>query len=222
MKNAPIKEVVLEIILDNSVQQLPDYTILLNQMANEVKKHYPNISPMPGSRIPFGFMEPIIRHRLMDDEQNNLLNFGENVISVNTLSYKGFTQFKKLMTFALDRYFKLIPNPIIKRIGLRYVNAIEDGRLGSNDIFSFNVTDPLNDNPISYETVHIYKYGESTMTLRHSKGIVKEDTYVLDLDYFSVPNKTLSIEEMNQWIEQAHSKIEEVFLNSFKDGYLNG
>lgn len=218
ISNAPIKEVVLELIIDNTNQPVVDYTILLSQLANEVKANFPKILPMPGSRFPIGFPEPIVRHRISDDTEKNLMNLGENVISINTLEYESFTKFKKLINNIIKKYFVLLQNYTVKRIGLRYVNVVENGKIG--DVFSFQVPNPLTDNSKSFEVVHLYQYDDDTMSLRHNKGVLSPDAFVLDLDYYCNPNNQLTIEELDIWIEKAHEKIELAFNKSFKDGYL--
>jgi len=154
-------------------------------------------------------------------EENNLtLEFGE---------YSSFQDFFSKIKLVLDTLFKIFPDIISTRVGLRYVNQIKineedpfdlskyinENLIKSLDFFGTNP--PLSRYICSTEIKEldfnmIFKFGISN-SLYPSKIIKKE--FVLDYDCFTLD--TLEKEDILRSIEKFHKKIKEFFEKSIKN-----
>lgn len=224
LKNPPVKEVVFEILLENPTEESTDYSIILNELFTKISKSFPTLTSLPGAKIPLGFPEPIIRHRISSQDGKSLVNVGENIISVNSLDYSTFTDFKKLVSEVLKAFEVVFPQPVIKRLGLRYVNIIDGStNLDRTNILKFELTSPLTEKTASKDSLFVYKYvNGNKLNLRYIEGILQKETDIaLDFDFYQSPNKKLTEDEIKTWIEIAHTEIEAAFLNSFKKEFLD-
>jgi uncharacterized protein (TIGR04255 family) len=111
------------------------------------------------------------------------------------------------------------------RLGLRYINRIEDEQLKKrgisffiNEELSSPVGGPLGSNLISSISELRLRERESTMVLRH--GLIEEATYLLDLDHFSDERREFDPDEIVGRIQKFHALIERVFVWSLSERYL--
>ncbi len=221
IKNAPLKEALLEVILSPDKTEALDYSLLVNELYQKLIKAYPTLIPLPGATFPFGFPDPIVRHRFTDSKNTKLVNIGEQVISINSIKYIGFTEFKDDIKYVLKEYLSSFKQYQIKRIGLRYINVIDTNGQKEERIFRNFAPNPLTKKTSASEFVNIYKYEEANaMNYRQSLNVIGDKQASLDLDYYKVFNQQLTTKEILDWVENAHSVIEDAFLNSFVEGYL--
>lgn len=221
IKNSPLKEALVEIIFAPDKTEARDYSLVVNDLYQRLAKEYPTLTPLPGASFPFGFPEPVARHRFTDTKEKRLVNLGENVISINSIRYEGFTEFKNEIKKVLSEYLAGFKTYQIKRIGLRYINVVDFNGQKPEEIFKNLVPNSLEKRSYASEFVHIYKYGEmNMMNLRQNFNMIGDHQASLDLDYYKVFNTTLTLNEILAWIENGHTVIEDAFINSFAEGYL--
>lgn len=111
------------------------------------------------------------------------------------------------------------------RLGLRYINRIEDEQLKKRGISFFineelarPVGGPLGSNLISSISELRFRERESTVVVRH--GLIEEAAYLLDFDHFSDERRDFDPEAIVRRIQKFHALIERVFVWSLSDRYL--
>lgn len=173
--------------------------------------------------------EPKISHsesefpRFLSSEGNIFVLLKRNIISIHCVKpYIGWTEFKEKIVFILNKYFEVTTPNKIERIGLRYINEIvvnkDEFKLAENLDFRPYFADNLTKEEdvlgmqvglVSKDADNFYKI--QLNNLEKEGGIY---AFMLDTDYFKL---NASKEEVDDWLEKAHNKIEEVFKKSLKE-----
>jgi uncharacterized protein (TIGR04255 family) len=111
------------------------------------------------------------------------------------------------------------------RLGLRYINRIEDEQLKKRSISFFineelarPVGGPLGTNLLSSINELRFRERESTVVLRH--GLIDEAVYLLDFDHFSDERRDFDPAAIVRRIQKFHALIERLFVWSLSGRYL--
>ncbi|KUK76737.1 MAG: Uncharacterized protein XD93_0742 [candidate division WS6 bacterium 34_10] len=221
IKNTPLKEVLLEIKLDSKKTTPIDYVLVLNKLITKVKKDYPEVLSLPGASFPIDFPEPLSRHRILSKDQKRLMNVGVNILSINTLDYKGYENFKGQVKEIVEIYLDLFKDYSISRIGLRYINILDLKKEKVKDVLAYDNPNPLGKKITSSEFVNLYKYSENNqLLLKQSINAPKPNNVSVDIDYSKILNSRESLARILEWLDEGHDRIEEAFNKSFVEGYL--
>jgi len=153
---------------------------------------------------------------------NLFVIFRKNIVSIHCINpYVGWQDYLAKIKFVKDKYDEIAIPGILDRLGLRYINRISlpDEAFSFSDYFKICPTPLENsikaDDITAMQTGVVSKDHESFVKTQFvwltSKPEVNKRDFVLDIDYFS-SNPT----DINSWLETAHQKIEEIFLNSME------
>lgn len=175
--------------------------------------------------------DPNLRYRpvlhLVEPDGPRSLRIGPQVLSYHRAApYIGWERFFPELKEVVSELFKKVDELTIRRIGLRYVNALTSTLHGINVISDLNltlhvsdevITDSLN---VNYSTV-VSKYIQYTVrvaTKEVVKGNIPDSTSaIIDVDVyttdaFSASDSTAVIE----WIDAAHQVEKEQFFRLLK------
>ncbi len=167
-------------------------------------------------------------------DKTALIQIAPDLLVVNQLKpYPTWGNFKKMI---LDnfRIYKAIANPKgLKRISLRYINIFEfqDNKIELQNFFKFYPSIP-EDLPKIYGPFLIkveFPYDTDSETLVLSLGTTisaKKDVtdLLLDIDYGTTKPESISFDEIPDWLDKAHDRIERAFeaciTNNLKEKFM--
>ena len=163
------------------------------------------------------------RMRFFNQDKTMLVQVGPDLLVVNQLKpYKSWNSFKPIILENLDIYKeKAIPRGF-KRIGLRYINKINiESTLTLKNLenyFKFHPSMPM-DIPQDHlnfilRTEIPYNEGRDLIILTTGSATPEEtgiSSIILDLDYVLSKSDSIPMDNVESWLEEAHSSIENIF-----------
>lgn len=163
--------------------------------------------------------QPIIQ--LQRPVPGELIKIGSRVISLHVLSpYPGWAKFRERIVALVNELYAAVPDSVIQRVGLRYINAITPGH-GLRDISELNFdffvagAPASNDLSIAYRTKPADNVNCQVMVAAPSfvNGSVPSAVAYVDLDLFTQRAfGVASKEDVISWVESAHDIEKEAFF----------
>ncbi len=175
----------------------------------------------PGPEVAEGQLQATGRMQFFREDEKALVQVDRDLLVVNHLKpYPTWREFLPLIHQAFDAYREVAAPSGLRRIGLRYINRIEipGPRARLEDYFHFRpfVGHDLPQDFASFIVGIEVPYDSSRDRLRlqaTTAGAQAPDTatIMLDLDYFLAQPGQVALEGVTQWLEVAHSRLEDVF-----------
>lgn len=170
---------------------------------------------------------PGIKMRFRRADGSALLQVAPNLLAVNQLKpYPDWTQFKSMILEAYSTYLQIGKPTGIERMGLRYINQIEipDKEFDFERFFRVYPHFPAG-YPESYGNLVVraeFPFAAERETLILILASVRASAnegvrFVLDFDYGSSSFSDTIPEQIAEFLERAHTRIEEVFEASITD-----
>jgi uncharacterized protein (TIGR04255 family) len=141
--------------------------------------------------------------------------------------YPHWSHFKPLILDTLEIYRQVAKPAGFKRIGLRYVNQIQlpSDEVDLSTYFSYGprLPDPIASDPIRslllrVDLGQVSHRGHLILTLASApKGDQGGPTLILDLDFATTSAANITLDGIDDWVEQAHNRIETAFEASITD-----
>jgi uncharacterized protein (TIGR04255 family) len=233
-KNPPIVEALCEFQFVPT--QLWDITVA-GLLYEKIKDEFPlkqqqvgfRVAVQPGEgEVPeqkIEFTPP--RMQFFNNDKNSLVQIGPDLLTVNYLKpYPTWEKFKPLILKILGKYIDIANPKGFRRIGLRYINKIDfdQHEIVLMNYFNYYPSIP-NNLPQTLKTFQAtveIPYDNERDTLRLTLGTLipeKPDTFslMLDLDYIMVLPEGIALNEVSNWLEDAHTKIDNAFEACVKD-----
>lgn len=161
------------------------------------------------------------RMQFLRSDERALIQVGPGLLSINHLNpYPHWGVFRQMIFDTLSAYRRVAQPTSPKRIGLRYINRIDlpdDTTQISNYLRIGPQLPPGVRNEISslvlrVEVPHLDDNGALLLTLASvPEQAVGKHSIVLDLDFITVGTGGLSFDVAEQWVETAHTRIEDTF-----------
>lgn len=230
-RNPPIVEAICEFRL---TQDTPWDLTIPGLFYEKVKKDFPHREQRVVQEVEL-IQEPQgIQHRIRTSErallftQNRkmLIQIGPRLLVVNALSpYPTWRGFKPQIEMAWNELQRSVEIKGLERIGLRYINRIKlpGKEVKLDDYFEFHLTlgPRLPQHVISFVAVAEFPYNEDRdlcrVRLGPARDSVEESICILDIDYFLARPGAVEVSDALQWVEEAHSRVEEVFEGCITD-----
>lgn len=168
------------------------------------------------------------RWQFLRDDERALVQIEANLLSVNHLSpYPTWMEFLPLIRQAFDVYQLTAEPKGLHRIGLRYINQIEitGTQIVLDEYFNFFPTlnwQASGQGFVAFSTgVHIpfddthniLKLQMASSTSNNPESLIVS----LDIDYFTGKSGEVGFDQAFDWLEQAHTRVEEAFENCLTD-----
>ena len=142
-------------------------------------------------------------------------------------SYEDFDDFAAEFRSVLSALSETFEPKLRSRIGLRYINQVQDQRLEAGarifEVLRTELLSPIGSD-LGFELAGSlcelrFRQDRGTLGLRH--GLIRPDTYLLDFDYFNDDELAFSSTEISDTITAFHETIEQLFVWCLADGYLD-
>jgi len=169
----------------------------------------------------------IAKMQFLNEDETALIQVGPDMLAVNHVRpYPKWPAFKRLIFDHLRIYSEVAKPKGLRRIGLRYINRIvlPHERISLEDYFRAipQVPDSV---PQDYRSLMLQleiPFREANGNLRLSFGSVAPETpgtlaFMFDLDFFTATTEGITIESAADWVETAHTEIENTFISCFTE-----
>ena len=205
---------------------------ILGLFFNEIKEQFPNKEQEETFKFSFNptsvGLEPKVdnlytKMNFLNEKKNVIVQLLPDQLVVNHIKpYPGWEQFKEIILSNLEKFRKISSIKNLKRIGLRYINQINFNEpFEFEDYFKFYPQIPENlpqnysafkiKTDLGYPNNEFLRLDLFTKFEKDSKTI----PIILDMDYYTT--NPLQLDQVEEWIEAAHQRIEDAFENCLKD-----
>lgn len=208
-----LKQPLQEAVFDLRFSTLNDYSIFAG-VISELQRDKFKVERMISGDFPI-HVPGMIRHRFFNSDKSLFFQTGQDVISVNSVTYSGFQDFIKQIESILEPSISRYPEiSSLFRLGLTYINQFDNVK----DMYSvLSLVPPSGD----FALVE-----SSTIQLNYSKkeenNIVLSKNINFDFDQSNLmfiinahedfPNgSSLNLPSILNWINEAHTLISESF-----------
>jgi uncharacterized protein (TIGR04255 family) len=230
LKHDAIVEALLEVRFDMTT--IPE--VLLGRLADCPSWKGFEQDRMPAYEIP-AFLrqaDPNLRYQpvfeLHNAEKNRALRIGGQALSYHRLPpYESWTNFKPELDAAIDALFAKADGLTIRRLGLRYINAIRPELHRISSISELDLTVAVENEAITGNvnvnfTTDLADDTQCTIrvaTTEFVQGTLPPNSRVLiDVDVFTKEAfKTNDAQKVKQWVESAHTLEKEQFFRLLTD-----
>lgn len=231
-KNPPIVEAVCEFRL---TPDTPWDLTIPGLFYEKVRTEFPLreqrvIQEVELSQDPQGIRQQIRtseRIVLLTEDRKMLIQLGPRLLAVNALRpYPTWQGFKPRIEMAWKSLEDVLEIRGLQRIGLRYINRIELSATNVElaEYFEFYpfVGQRLPQNIVSFIARAEFPYAEGRDLCRVQLAPAPDSSegrsvFMLDIDYFVAQPRAVGVSEVLDWIEEAHSRVEEVFEGCIAD-----
>lgn len=170
---------------------------------------------------------PILREPraiFLTEEKNVLVELGRRLLAVHVMRpYPTWSAFKPKIAKAWQTLAEIVEIQGLSRIGLQYVNRIEVASLEGSlkDYFDFypflGERLPRNRANFMLAVEYIYADGRDRCVCILSSSMKNPKTFFLEIDYSIPQAESIPPTEALSWVEEAHSRVEEIFEGCITD-----
>lgn len=225
-KNPPIVEAVCEFQFDPQGDwdiAMPGliYERVQNPFKTRKAAKHVNIEVTSGESGIQQQVQPTERIQFIRDDGNALIQVGPHLLTINHLKpYPSWEDFLPLIKQGFEAYHEVASPEKLARIGLRYINRIEipSQEVDVQHYFRFvpHVEDDLAEqiNAFIIGIQVTYDKGRDALRVQLANASARQPSYsdfILDLDYGLLEAEQLALSNAFQWVETAHSRIEDAF-----------
>lgn len=212
-RNPPLREAVFEIRFPT----VSDYALFAGGMAVSQQQGFPTTQKLQAVEIPEAFeIEGLVKHRFTSSDGSLLFQTGADVLSVNSVSYKGFDAFLENIEKILTATEKFVSLSTLTRLGLRYINMFSDVDHPSSVLninLPFQNTDISKTQLLQLREIKKLDNGDNLLNINVQFPVEPKDL-ILDIDIsLNSPQQSWSIEMISDWTDKAHDSIWENFKN---------
>lgn len=122
-RNPPLQEAVFEIRFPT----VSDYALFAGGMAMSQQQEFLTTQKLQAAEIPeIVELAGLVKHRFISPDESLLFQTGTDVLSVNSVAYKGFVNFLENIGKILTATEKFVSLSTLTRLGLRYINRFSN------------------------------------------------------------------------------------------------
>jgi uncharacterized protein (TIGR04255 family) len=210
-RNAPLQEAVFEIRFPS----ISDYALFAGGMAMSQKQYFPTTQKLQVVDIPEIIeLAGLVKHRFISQDQSLLFQTGSDVISINSINYKGLPIFLDNIEKILIAAESFVELSNFTKLGLRYINRFPGVE---NPAAVLNINLPFSDMDVSKTQVlqiqEVNKIDEegALMSL-NIQFIAAPKDLILDLDVsLNLPQESWDVAAILSWANKAHDIIWDKF-----------
>jgi len=161
------------------------------------------------------------------DDDSALVQLGPDLLVVNVLApYPKWDIFRQLIDTTLGKYIEIAKPKGFRRVGLRYINKIilETETIELSHYFRIYPHIPAElpqvHGPFQIRVEFPYAEGRDRLLLTLATIRPEKPTslsFIFDLDYGLVSPDQVSLEDIGDWLEEAHKRLNDAFNSCFTD-----
>jgi uncharacterized protein (TIGR04255 family) len=160
------------------------------------------------------------------EDKKILVQVGPRLLAINVLKpYPHWHGFKPRIEMAWESLQAAIEVQGLERIGLRYINHIQlpaqSGKLAEYFEFYPSIGQRLPQQMVAFLTAAEFSYADGRdhcrVELTRIPALGGRSLFRLDIDYFLARPGAVKPVEVLVWVEEAHSRVEEVFEGCITD-----
>ncbi len=181
------------------------------------QKEFPVTQKLPTAEIPeIVELAGLVKHRFTNSDKSLLFQTGTDVLSINAVSYRGFSSFLENIRKILTATEQFVSLSTLNRLGLRYINRFSNVDYPPSIL---NINLPFQNTDISRTQLlqlrEINKLDdEGTLLSINVQFPVEPKDLILDIDVsLNSSQKSWDIEMILDWNDKAHDVIWENFQN---------
>jgi uncharacterized protein (TIGR04255 family) len=182
--------------------------------------------PLPTPPAPAMFAPELV-WPFEDRERGWSVSLSSSSLALQASAYDDFDDFLAEFQSVLSALIATFDPRECSRLGLRYINEIADERLreaqGLLVLLRRHLVSPvgseLGSDLLGSLCELRFREALGTLVLRH--GLIRNDTYLLDYDYFKEGSDEFNGEIVMKTIESFHDVIERLFVWCLSDTYLS-
>ncbi len=230
-KNPPIVEAVCEFRFS---QDTPWDLTIPGLFYERVKDDFPHreqqiVSEVELTREPQGLRQRTVtseRILLFSKDRKRIIQLGPRLLVINVLKpYPTWQGFKPIIEKSWNYLLEIVEVRGVDRIGLRYINQIDSpsDTIELEEYFEFypHIGKRLPQTLTSFIVGAEFSYDEEQdkCKVQLAPAIVHKEksALILDIDYFLARPQGIDISMVMDWIEKAHSRVEEIFEGCITD-----
>jgi uncharacterized protein (TIGR04255 family) len=231
-RNPPVIEAVCEFRFPKGTQWPEDIT---EKFYEKVKDSFPHKEVHKGQELEITAKEDDFRHKIVSIERTTLqsekpriqIHIGNRILSIHCLQpYPSWEVFLPRIQRAFDTIRKVTDITGIDRIGLLYLDKIEipEGGDTLGEYFNFYpfIGKNLPKNFINFIVGCEFPFADMrdicrlqlTRALQERPGY---STFILSTDYYLAKRHMISQDDVDEWLENAHQEVREIFEGSITD-----
>lgn len=159
-----------------------------------------------------------------DGERDWTVSLTPGSLGLEAKTYHDFDDFAAELSRLLASIAEIFEPQKEVRLGVRYINRIEDERLGKRGIDFFvnpSLTAPADElgGDLAHSLCELrFRESDTWLSIRH--GLVKHHAYLLDFDNFVEEERDFTPTEIVKRVEEYHALIERLFVWSLSERYL--
>ena len=211
----------------------PNYKLVLGSFFEKIKDKYGYPEGLPSSSMPEEFAAYVVQQRFRKDKDGwPLVQLGPGILTYNQTGAYDWNEFKAEIETIVGIFAKSYPNSEaalkIKDLKIRYINAFEFNHSTKN-ILSFlkdrmktKIELPksifektkISESPNNYNFFVTFESSKPAgeIMMRFAKGTSEgKEALIWELGFATTEEKT-SLEEINEWLVQAHDSIDVWFF----------
>lgn len=208
-----LKQPLQEAVFDLRFSTLNDYSIFAG-VISELQRDKFQVERMISGNLPI-HVPGMIRHRFFNSDKSLFFQTGQDVISVNSVTYSGFQDFIKQIESILEPSISRYPEiSSLFRLGLTYINQFDNVK----DMYSVLSLVPPSGDFALVESSNI----QLNYSKKEENDIVLSKNINFDFDQSSLmfvinaheefPNgSSWNLPSILNWINEAHTLISESF-----------
>lgn len=178
---------------------------------------------------PEGFKQEIRtteRSLFFQSDRKMLVQVGPRVVSVHCLKpYPGWATFKSAIEEIYNALGEVVETKQLEKIALRYINRIEitESKIEPKDYFNLYIYlgEKLPQDMVNFNIECIFPYERERDLCRLQFATLPPPTpsqpmfnFLLDIGYFLATPQVIKSEEVLNWVEIAHQRIQDIFEGS--------
>lgn len=209
---------------------------VLGLVYDKLKGDFPKKKQLKGFQIQFQIVRQERPERFgggpyhmqfLRDDQRALVQLGPDILSVNHFRpYPKWSVFKSMIATAIDVYCQVAKPKGVQRMGLRYINRIEipkhPVRIEDYVLALPSIPEHIPQVFSSWvQRVEIpFEDDDGLLVLQSGSAPEQEQegtTFLLDLDFLTQRQETMTLESIMERVENAHNRVEFAFEDCVTD-----
>jgi uncharacterized protein (TIGR04255 family) len=218
LRRPPLVEALLEL---QAVPTVP-YAIVPGALNQQLARSYPTVEQLNTfavGDIQIQMPPNVATIRLKSADGKRLVQIGPEVLTVNMVGdYGQYENFQAAMSEALSAFFEVARPGPIRRLGIRYINLVEERFLSGKDPLRFDASfqSVVLPDKKSFAIRAVFPFADAhgELAIAAARPHALSDGRsgcLLDFDFFSLNPGEMTVQQIGSWANEGHHVIYQAF-----------